>query len=47
VHDAEIHVLPGAAVSAILGSARDAIPSFADYRRSRVAEEELKLGLIP
>ncbi|HXS52711.1 MAG TPA: carboxyl transferase domain-containing protein [Usitatibacter sp.] len=47
VHGAQIQVLPGAAVTAILGSSRDAIPSFADYHRARVAEEELKLGLIP
>lgn len=47
VHDAEIHVLPGAAVTAILGSSRDAIPSFADYRGARVAEEELRLGIVP
>jgi len=47
VHGAQIHVLPGAAVTAILGSSRDAIPSFADYHRAHVAEEELKLGLVP
>ena len=47
VHGAQIHVLPGAAVTAILGSSRDAIPSFADYHRAHVADEELKLGLVP
>ena len=47
IHGAEIHVLPGAAVAAILGSSRDAIPSFADYHGARVAEDELKLGLVP
>jgi len=47
VHGAQIHVLPGSAVTAILGSTRDAIPSFADYHGARVAEEELKLGLVP
>ena len=47
VYGAEIHVLPGTAVAAILGSSRDALPSFDDYRAARVADEELKLGLVP
>lgn len=45
-HGADIQVLPGAAVAAILGESREAIPSFDDYRAARVAEEEMKLGLV-
>jgi Carboxyl transferase domain len=44
-YGADIQVLPGAAVAAILGESREAIPSFDDYRSARVAEEEMKLGL--
>jgi hypothetical protein len=47
VHGADIQVLPGAAVAAILGESRDETPAFADYRAAGVADEELKLGLIP
>ncbi len=47
VHGADIQVLPGAAVAAILGSSREALPSFDNYRTARVADEELKLGLAP
>ncbi len=47
VHGADIQVLPGAAVAAILGSSREALPSFDDYRAAGVADEELKLGLAP
>lgn len=46
VHGADIQVLPGTAVAAILGSSREALPSFESYRAARVAEEELKLGLV-
>jgi hypothetical protein len=47
VHGAEIHVLPIAAVAAILGEGREVVPSFADYRAAGVADEEIKLGLVP
>jgi acetyl-CoA carboxylase beta subunit len=47
VHGAEIQVLPGAAVAAILGASREALPSFDSYRTAGVADEELKLGLVP
>ena len=47
VHGADIQVLPGSAVAAILGSSREAVPSFDNYRASGVADEELKLGLLP
>jgi hypothetical protein len=46
-HGADIQVLPGAAVAAILGEVGEAVPTFADYRGARVAEEEMKLGLVP
>jgi hypothetical protein len=44
---ADIQVLPGGAVTAILGENHDALPSFNDYRAARVADDELKLGLVP
>lgn len=47
VYGAQIQVLPGAAVAAILGASRDALPSFDNYRTACVADEELKLGLPP
>ena len=47
VYGADIQVLPGSAVAAILGSSRDAVPSFDNYQAARVADEELKLGLVP
>ena len=43
---ADIQVLPGSAVAAILGTDHAASPSFDDYRAARVADEELKLGLV-
>ncbi len=45
--EADIQVLPGSAVAAILGESREAIPSFDDYRAAGVAEDERKLGLAP
>jgi len=47
VHGAEIQVLPGAAVAAILGEAGDSVPTFDDYRAAGVADEEIKLGFVP
>jgi hypothetical protein len=47
VHGADIQVLPGAAVAAILGKSDDTVPSFGDYLRAGVAEEEIKLGIVP
>jgi len=47
VHGADIQVLPGAAVAAILGESREAAPSFDEYRASGVADEEIKLGFVP
>ncbi len=46
VHGAEIQLLPGKAIASILGD-RD-VPSyvFADYASARVADQELKLGLV-
>ena len=47
LHEADIQVLPGAAVAAILGgTSQEKVPTFADYRAAGVAEAELKLGLI-
>lgn len=47
VYGADIQVLPGAAVAAILGDSHDSAPGFADYRANGVADEEIKLGLVP
>lgn len=47
VHGADIQVLPGAAVAAILGQSNETVPTFDDYRESGVADEEMKLGFVP
>lgn len=47
VYGADIQVLPASAVAAILGEGREAVPSFTDYRAAQVADEEIKLGLVP
>ena len=47
LYEADIQVLPGAAVAAILGGENpDAVPNFEAYREAGVAEEELKIGLV-
>jgi hypothetical protein len=46
-YGADIQVLPGAAVAAILGESREAAPSFDEYRACGVADEEIKLGFVP
>ena len=47
LYGAEIQVLPGAAVAAILGESRETTPSFEEYRAGGVADREIKLGLVP
>lgn len=48
VHGAtDIQVLPGSAVASILGESDEAKADIEEYRRSGVADEELKLGLVP
>lgn len=47
VYGADVQVLPAAAVAAILGERREVVPSFAECRAAGVADEEIKLGLIP
>jgi hypothetical protein len=47
LYGAAIQVLPGAALTAILGEIKDTTPTFADYRAAGVADEELKIGLVP
>ena len=48
LYGADIQVLPGAAVAAILGGENpDAVPGFDDYRAAGIAEEELKIGMVP
>ena len=46
-YGAEIQVLPGAAVAAILGGENpDAVPNFEAYKAAGVADEEVKLGMM-
>ena len=47
VYGADIQVLPGSAVAAILGESHESAPGFDEYRKSRVADEEIKLGIVP
>ena len=47
VYGADIQVLPGAAVAAILGQSTESAPAFEEYLAAGVADEELKLGIIP
>ena len=47
LYGAEIQVLPGAAVTAILGERKESAPAFADYLAAGVADEELKIGIVP
>jgi hypothetical protein len=47
LYGAAIQVLPGAALTAILGQIKDSLPTFADYRAAGVADEELRIGLVP
>ena len=47
LYEADIQVLPGAAVAAILGEGRkETAPAFEDYRAAGVADEELRLGMV-
>jgi hypothetical protein len=47
IYGSDIQVLPGAAVAAILGQSVESAPSFEEYLAARVADEELKLGIVP
>ncbi len=47
LHGANIQVLPRTAVAAILGESRESAPSFDEYRRAGVADNEIKLGIVP
>jgi hypothetical protein len=47
VYGADIQVLPGSAVAAILGESHETAPGFDEYLKSRVADEEIKLGIVP
>ena len=42
----EIQLLPGKAIASILGDAGTPQYAFTDYRSARVAEHEIKLGLV-
>jgi hypothetical protein len=47
VYGADIQVLPGSAVAAILGESRESAPAFAQYHDAGVADAEIKLGFVP
>ena len=47
LYGADIQVLPGSAVAAILGQSRETAPAFDDYRKAGVADQEIKLGFVP
>ena len=46
IHGAQIRVLPGSALAAILGEANEEPASAMEYKAAGVAEEELRLGII-
>ena len=47
VYGADIQVLPGSAIASILGENREAVGSIDEYRSAQVADEELRLGIVP
>jgi len=47
VRGVPIQVLPGAAIASILGESSEQEIEFAQYKKAGVAEEEIKLGLVP
>jgi hypothetical protein len=47
VYGADIQVLPGSAVAAILGDSTESSPAFDEYHAAGVADEEIKLGIVP
>ena len=46
LHGAQIQVLPGTALAAILGGRREETASWDEYAAAGVADEELKLGIV-
>ena len=47
IYGADIQVLPGSAIASILGENREAVGSIDEYRSAQVADEELRLGIVP
>jgi len=47
LHGAEIQVLPGSAIASILGDNATTLADSSDYLKAGVAEEELRIGLMP
>ena len=47
VYGADIQVLPGSAVAAILGESRESAPGFDQYKQTGVSDQEIKLGIAP
>ncbi len=46
IYGAEIQLLPGRAIASILGDADSQQYEFAEYQKARVADREIKLGLV-
>ena len=46
IYGAEIQLLPGKAIASILGDTGSQEYEFAEYRAARVAEQEIKLGVV-
>lgn len=47
VYGGHIQLLPGKAIASILGDSQDQKHEIEDYRAARVAEQELRIGLVP
>ncbi len=47
VQGVTIQLLPGSAIASILGENKDAAIDFAEAKKAGVAEEEIKIGLVP
>ncbi len=47
LYGAEIQLLPGKAIASILGDAGSQKHEFAEYQAARVADQEIKLGIVP
>ena len=47
LYGAQIRVLPGSALTAILGEGHEDVGTAAEYGAAGVAEEEIRLGLVP
>ena len=46
LYGAEVQLLPGKAIASILGDAGSQNHEFRDYQTARVADQEIKLGIV-